>query len=392
MRMRHFLFLVCFAAAAFGQHISLGVAGGGSLTDAIHTASVPTGSASLPFERFYSPSRDWILGASIEVRLPLNLSLEVNGLYRKLHFTRAGVEPNGSLNSVSPSPVVTWEFPVLAKYRFQGSKVNPFVELGPSFRTTGNLNGTNPSHYGITAGVGVEMHARRLNIAPTLRYTRWAADGVASSRPNSNPDQVEILIELSRASEVKAHPWGRHFSLGVIAGATLREDLPAATRSTPVGVPLPGGGFTLQNGTTTYSGLRNFVIGPAVEFALPKRLSVEVDALYHPLRYFAKTNLSDGSLISTSTFNEAITWEFPTLAKYRFPVRSITPFVELGPSFRLPQDANGPLSTTGVTAGAGIESHFRGITIAPAFRYTHWASDRTGVTRNQAEFLAGVLF
>ena len=82
------------------------------------------------------------------------------------------------------------EFPILAKYRFQWSKVNPFAELGPSFRTTGNLNGTNPSHYGFSAGVGLEMHLRSLNVAPTLRYTRWAGDGVASFRPNSNPDQV----------------------------------------------------------------------------------------------------------------------------------------------------------------------------------------------------------
>src|SRR5438034_28783 len=103
--MRYFLVLVWFAAAAFGQHLSFGVIGGGSLTEGFQTSSTPTGSASLPSERFYSPSRDWILGAAIEVRFPSNLSLEVNGLYRKIHFTTAGVEANGSLNSVSPSPV-----------------------------------------------------------------------------------------------------------------------------------------------------------------------------------------------------------------------------------------------------------------------------------------------
>ena len=50
---------------------------------------------------------------------------------------------------------------MLAKYRFHWSKMNPFVELGPSFRTAGNLNGTNPSHYGFTSGLGVEMHLRQ---------------------------------------------------------------------------------------------------------------------------------------------------------------------------------------------------------------------------------------
>lgn len=390
--MRHFPLLVCFAASAFGQHLSFGVVGGGSLTDGFQTESVPTGFPSLPLDRLYSPSRDWILGGMMEVRFHENLSVEVDGLYRKLHFTTAGVEPDGSLNGVSPSPVVTWEFPVLAKYRFQWSKMNPFVELGPSFRTTGNLNGTNPSHYGFTAGVGLEMHLRSLNVAPTLRYTRWAGDDVAPLRPHSNLDQVELLLEFSHGSEIKAHPWGEHFALGVIAGATLQNDLPAATSSTPVAVPLPGGGFATQNGTTTDSGLKSFLIGPTFEFALPKKLSLEIDALYHPLRYFAKTSLSDGSLIRTSTFNDAITWEFPVLAKYKFLIRSTKPFVELGPSFRLPQEVNAALATYGITAGVGVETHFHAIKIAPVFRYTHWASDRTGVTQNQAELMAGFFF
>ena len=103
MRMRHSLLLVCFAAAAFGQHVSFGVVGGGSITDAFQTENVPTGSASLPFDRFYSSSKDRIFGAMIEFQLPQSFSVEVDGLYRKLHFTTAGVQPDGSLNSVSPS-------------------------------------------------------------------------------------------------------------------------------------------------------------------------------------------------------------------------------------------------------------------------------------------------
>ena len=88
-----------------------------------------------------------------EVRLPLHLSIEVDGLYHELEFTRAGIEPDGSLNSVSPAPVVTWESPVLAKYRFTFPLITPFVEAGPAFRTSGNLNGASPSNHGFVAGV-----------------------------------------------------------------------------------------------------------------------------------------------------------------------------------------------------------------------------------------------
>jgi hypothetical protein len=106
--MRYFLLLVSFAAAASGQQLSFGVVGGGTLTDAFPTESVPSGSPSLPFNRYYSSSKDWVLGGMAELRFRPYLSVEVNGLYRKLHFTTAAVTPSGSLNSVSPSPVVTW--------------------------------------------------------------------------------------------------------------------------------------------------------------------------------------------------------------------------------------------------------------------------------------------
>lgn len=76
-------------------------------------------------------------------------------MYPELHSTFAGIEPDGTLNSISPSPVVTWEFPVLAKYRFSEGRFRPFIEAGPEFRTTGNLN-FSPSRYGGTAGFGIE--------------------------------------------------------------------------------------------------------------------------------------------------------------------------------------------------------------------------------------------
>lgn len=387
MRCAVLLFFV--ATGALAQQVSLGVVAGGSLTESFQTMNVPTGSSALPFDRFYSPSKDWIIGGMIELQLPLHFSIEADGLYRKLHFTTAGVEPNGSLNGVSPSPVVTWEFPVLTKYRFQWSKLRPFVELGPSFRTAGNLNGTNPSHYGITAGIGADIHLPYLDIAPTLRYTRWSADGLSAAHPNTNPDQVELLVAVSHESELSARPLNRKFSIGVIVGATFRRDLPTVTSATPVGPVSPGG--SAQQGTTTDSGLKTFLIGPTFELKLPKSLSIELDAVYHPLRYSAQTTVN-GSLIRTSTFNDAITWELPALLKYTVGTRRLKPFVEVGPYFRLPQEVTSALSTYGIGLGAGLEVQLRGVKIAPAFRYIHWASDRTGVNHNQAELLTGFFF
>ena len=69
--------------------------------------------------------------------------------------------------------MLTWEFPLLAKYRFPTRRLQPLIELGPSFRATGNLNDADPSHFGITAGAGIETSLSRLKIAPVVRFTRW---------------------------------------------------------------------------------------------------------------------------------------------------------------------------------------------------------------------------
>jgi hypothetical protein len=143
------------------------------------------------------PQKGWIAGGMVEVRLPLHLSVKVDGLYHELEFTQAYIEPNQIHNSVSPTPVVTWEFPVLAKYRFSLPMVKPFVEAGPSFRSSGNLNGSLPSNHGFTAGVGVEAHPWKLRIAPQVRYLRWARDHVTVLSPSTVQDQAEFLVGIS---------------------------------------------------------------------------------------------------------------------------------------------------------------------------------------------------
>jgi hypothetical protein len=184
-------FLGCLTVA-FGQPLSFGVVGGASLTQDFQNQRVGNMIA-------YSTPKRWIAGGMVEVRLPLHLSVEVDGLYHELEFTDAFIEPNGTLNSVSPAPVVTWEFPLLAKYRFSLPVMKPFVEAGPSFRTSGNLNSTLPSSHGFTAGVGLEAHAWKLRIAPQVRYSRWARDRRSpySFAPSTVPDQAEFLVGIS---------------------------------------------------------------------------------------------------------------------------------------------------------------------------------------------------
>lgn len=357
----------------FGQDLSIGAIGGGSLTESFSRQTVPAGPISVVG---YSQSKDYIAGATLELKFLPQWSVEVDGLYRELHFVTASLSPAGSLSSVSPSPVITWEFPVLAKYRFDAWKVKPLVELGPSFRTAGNLNGTNPSHVGVSAGFGVAIYARRLKIEPVLRYTRWAPDGVSPFPAKSNPDQVELLVGFSAAPEQKWRPLGSRVSVGLVAGADLTDAL--QTQNINIG-PIVG----------TARSVRSFIVGPTAELDLHDHLFVEADALYHPLR--AEYATAFNGIVQPHYQSSIATWELPVLAKYMFSTRWVKPVLEAGPSFRLPSAG---LSNYGATAGLGCEAHFHLLRISPVVRFTHWAPDSitssTRTLQNQVEFLVRV--
>lgn len=180
---------------ALCQHVSAGIVGGVALTSDFVPLEVP----STPY-REYSTTKDYIVGAMLAISVPANFSLEADALYRPMNFTGTATFPSGTLTSTSSATVITWEFPILLEYKFKlsGLPLSPLLEIGPSFRAAGNANGTSPSNHGVTAGAGLQAKLWKLKIAPQLRYTRWAADGVHySAAPSTKQDQIELLVSLS---------------------------------------------------------------------------------------------------------------------------------------------------------------------------------------------------
>jgi Outer membrane protein beta-barrel domain len=374
---------IAFLGTASAQNLSLGIGAGGAPTDAFESITTPGHS-------FYSQSADYLIGATLEYHLLRNLSVEADVLFRELHLTET------TTGYLTHTPVVTWEFPVLAKYRFHERKFTPFVEAGPEFRTTGNLNSTNPSHAGVAAGAGLETHWRGLDIAPTVRYTRWVRDDV-SSGPESKADQLEVLLGLSTRPRSLDNPIAGRFALGVIIGTTLTHDL--ASNSMPVQLliqPPPLGVFPppTEAGTAYTSGADTFIYGPALEVALSQRFYIEADAVDHAFRYVSRTVLNDGSKLPAYSGTAVTTWEIPVLAKIRFGSGPFKPFAEAGPSFRLPVDSISPI---GLSVGGGVEIRWRFLKIAPTIRYTRWGETKSfnlgyqQVQLNQVEFLASFL-
>ncbi len=385
-----FLFSISGLTSMSGQNLSVGLVGGGAATNAFDTERFEVSHAI----DTYSQAKDYLAGVTLEYRLPWNLSIEADGLYRELHLTVAFVEPNLVLNSVSPSPVVTWELPVLAKYRFHAAgKVDPFIEAGPAFRTTGNLN-ANPSHRGVSAGLGVAMHWKGFEISPAVRYTRWVHDQPLIT-DGSKSDQLELLVGISRPAHSVWRPLGSRFALGLIAGTTLIHDVPS--NSNPFSAIFVSGTVVQQlSGTQYESGADSFLAGPSLEIGLPKEIcSLELDAINAtPFESSGRVVLNDGSIFAPFSGTEASTWEFPVLAKYKFGSRRFKPFAEAGPAFRTPAERSSLIRNQ--RGKPGVEVRLRSaLEIAPAIRYTRWKQQagpvQDEIRLNQVEFLTEFL-
>jgi opacity protein-like surface antigen len=215
---------------------------------------------------------------------------------------------------------------------------------------------------------------------------------------------------------------GQPFSFGVKGGVPPTDFL-SATNSGGLGY------FTTTN---------RYIVGPEAELRLPFGFSVEFDALYRHLNYTNFRNSVD-VLLDSSTTSGA--WEFPLLAKYRFPTKIVRPYVAGGIAWdrlsgltqtitqtviptgvtstsRTSNPAElGDKTVTGFVASFGVDLHLLFLDISPEIRYTRWGSQhfgtpffaviQTGVglvnalpgtigtiqsNRNQAEFLVGFTF
>ncbi len=140
----------------------------------------------------------------------------------------------------------------------------------------------------------------------------------------------------------------------------------------------------------------NFLIGPSAELLLPFGLGFEVDALYKR----TEVELETPSDVTSDTVSS---WEFPLMAKYRFPGPNLKPFVGAGVAFRsfsnLSQFARGLDSTVnGYVFGGGLLIKVGGVRLSPELRYTRWNSIDPGETtpvrnsKNQTDFMVGITF
>lgn len=195
------ILLVCSLGASAQRVISFGVTGGVPFTpffaDQTFTPFVISPfPGSLYGVDSYNGSNEYAIGPTVEVHLPLNLSVEVDTLFRPLNLKQQdyvigpGPEPPNSTNYNS------WEIPLLFKYRASSGLIRPFIDAGPNFRAVANPIGALLSKTGVSAGAGLEVKIWRVSIAPQVRLTHWGKDagGAVLNYLASERNEGEFLV------------------------------------------------------------------------------------------------------------------------------------------------------------------------------------------------------
>ena len=214
------LFLFLFSAtAALAQPISFGVKAGVPLTDFVSTAKTIGANN---YNIFTSHINRYIVGATGELRLPLGLSIELDALYRRLNYqNNSGSTGITTVNTVANTSGNAWEFPLLAKYRFAGKTLRPFLDAGVAWDTlqglkqdvtsvvgpapttrTGTSTPAELAHKttrGYVLGAGLDIKLLVLHIQPEVRFTRWGAQHFVDPNAllHSNLNQGEFLVGIT---------------------------------------------------------------------------------------------------------------------------------------------------------------------------------------------------
>jgi len=186
------------------------------------------------------------------------------------------------------------------------------------------------------------------------------------------------------------------------------------------GVPLTDA-FEVANGNNSafVTKTKRYTVGPTVEFHLPARFSVEVDALYKRMGFDSQTTTVTTQQFNATTANSC---EFPVLGKFEVFPGPVRPFIDAGANFRhitgvkqvqtvisgatfhQVEIANPPEfnkdTDVGFAFGAGIAFKLGRVRISPEFRYTRWGGENfrdpvnalLRTNRNEGTFLLGFTF
>ncbi len=188
-----FAFTLLAASAAYPQSVSFGLKGGVPLSNALKVANTST---------YTSDRSPFVIGPVVELGLPLGIGVEADLLYRRLHYDSSTSRTTGQV----------WEVPILAKYRFPGALLRPFIGAGLSFRRFARIDQTTQSSstnqppevrgraaIGATVGAGLELHLPVVRLSSEIRYTRWGSTSIRATLGGltTQLNQADFLLGIT---------------------------------------------------------------------------------------------------------------------------------------------------------------------------------------------------
>jgi hypothetical protein len=210
------LLLSGFSVSA--QSFHFGIRAGVPLTDYFQTGSVQN----LGSDTYVSDTKRYTFGPTVELRLPMRLSVEADLLYKRLDFDQTKSLIGATTDSSTTAN--SWEVPIAARYRlFRSRVVSPYGRAGGSFRkltgvhqnsvvhmvtfppSTSTRSTDEPSELqhtsttGLVLGAGLDFKIPLLHLTPEVRYTRWRANLFQDSSGllSSSRNQVEFLVGVT---------------------------------------------------------------------------------------------------------------------------------------------------------------------------------------------------
>ena len=213
-KMRNLYLLLLGAVCAAAQPVTFGVKAGVPLTDPLNAKQFLPGTS---IEAATSTTNPYILGPTVELRLPANFFVEFDALFRHFRYQWAvNLIGNASQTTATSN---AWEFPLLLKYKLPREVMRLFIDGGVAWDHLQGLSGTatafpvfgppittqisnppelqNRTSTGVVIGGGVDIHALFVRISPEVRYTRWTSQHFAlADLLNSNQNQAEFLLGI----------------------------------------------------------------------------------------------------------------------------------------------------------------------------------------------------
>jgi hypothetical protein len=212
--MRLLALFVLATSACFSQRpLTFGVKGGVPLTGFLDATQFPPLTSR---QAATSTTNPYILGPTVELRLPSNLAIELDALFRHFRYqTSVCASTSCSLTTITSN---VWEVPLLLKYNVRRKIVKPYIDGGMVWDRLQGLSandiessGFGPpttlsvkpfelkdaTSIGLVLGAGVEIPAGLMRISPEIRYTRWTSQQFAGHLINSKANQADFLLGIT---------------------------------------------------------------------------------------------------------------------------------------------------------------------------------------------------